>query len=588
VRLILPLLSTADPEALLDGLRGTVPIPAAEADGGRTASLAASITYSLRHLTPAVHRLLPAACLFQRVADAGLLASMSQAEGAPVRFRATEEQWRAALDVAADVGLVTRLGNGRYQVHAALPAYLAAAWRRHDPDGFAVMHDAATRALLTACALLGDQLIRQTFGSEGGPALEATTIHQRTFGQLLGYALDHQLWPEALAVAQPLHRLWEVGGQEEQAAAWGERVLRALADHGGPDQPSASPAGALWLLFTWSAANRLLTRHQLDDAERAYQQLMTVLRAQPRSHLQRQHLAGGYHQLGMIAQERGRLGEARDNYLKAVTIRREIGEKRQLAETYVHLGTVEEHSGNLRAARAWYGRALPIQHEARALPDLAVTYHQLGILDHHRGKLTEAERWYLLGLRIRRDLGDRPGMATAYQQLGALALTSGNLHSAETWYSRALAIDHELGHTAAVATSYHQLGVIAHQGSRLDDAERWYALSYRGATEVSELAGAAPTASQLGMVAEERGDLRAALEWTIRCVAAFDQFPHPQTEYAQDRLVRLTAQLGVPVLESCWQGVTGAALPPGVREFARSARPPGSNHASGEPHGGPS
>jgi tetratricopeptide (TPR) repeat protein len=511
-------------------------------------------------------------CLFHRVAEARLLASMSQAGAAPVRFRATAEQWRAVLDAATDVGLVTPLGNGRYQVHAALTACLAAAWRREDGAGFAVVYDAATRALLTACALLGDQLIRQAFGSEAGPALEAITIHRHTLGHLLGYALDHQLWPEALAVAQPLHRLWEVGGQEEQAAAWGKRVLCALADHGGPDRLCDSPVGALWLLFTWSAANRQLASHQLDDAERAYRQLMTVLRTQPRSFLQRQHLAGGYHQLGMIAQERGRLNEARDSYLKAVAIRRDLGEKRQLAETYVHLGTVEEHSGNPRAARAWYQKALPLLHETGALSDLAGAYHQLGILAHHRGKLAEAERWYLLGLGIRRDLGDRPGMALAYQQLGAHALTSGNLGRAETWYSRALAAEHELGHAAAVATSYHQLGVIAHQNGRLDDAERWYALAFRSATEAGDLVGAAPTASQLAMIAEEKGDLRAALEWTVRCVAAFDQFPHPQTEHAPDRLGRLTAQLGMAALESCWQGVTGAALPPAVRALARSSR----------------
>jgi tetratricopeptide (TPR) repeat protein len=503
MRLILPLLSTTEPEALLDGLRGSTPLPAGEhADGSRTGSLAASITYSLLHLAPAVRRLLPAISLFQGVADAGILVRFSQAPQAPVRFRATADQWRAALDGAADVGLVTSLGDGRYQIHPALPAYLTAGWRRDEGPGFAAMRDAATGALLAACAALGDRLTGEAFKAGARHALTTTGTHRHTFANLLGYALSRGLWAEALAVAQPLNQFWDTRGLDEEARLWGQRIVRATEGPAGQDAPVHSALGALWLLFTWAAANRQLRRHQLDDAEHTYRRIMAALAAQPASRIQRQHLAGAHHQLGMIAQQRERLSEAREHYLKAVAIRKEIGARRELAETYVHLGTVEEHRGRPRTARRWYARALSIQHEFAALPGMAVTYHQLGVLEHRRRRLAEAERWYLLSLRIQQELGSKPGLALAFQQLGTLALDAGKTGSAQGWYTRALAVMNELGDLAGMAAVYHQLGVAAQVNGQRADAERWYGAALHAATDADDVAGASVTAEALRRLAQ--------------------------------------------------------------------------------------
>ena len=155
MRLILPRLDATEPEALLDGLRGTTPLPGGDEGGDRATSLAASITYSFTHLTAETQRLLPAVGLFHGVADADVLAVFSAVPGVPGRFAgAGDEDWAQALDDAARVGLLTALGAGMYRIHPALPAYLAAQWRAEDPDGYDSVRDAATRALASAYAEL--------------------------------------------------------------------------------------------------------------------------------------------------------------------------------------------------------------------------------------------------------------------------------------------------------------------------------------------------------------------------------------------------------------------------------------------------
>src|SRR6516225_5731142 len=60
-------------------------------------------------------------------------------------------------------------------------------------------------------------------------------------------------------------------------------------------------------------------------------------------------------------------------------------------------------------------------------------------------------------------------------------------------------------------------------------------------------------------LAEQRNDHSTALDWTVRCVALFPEFPHPATGSGPQHLVRLTAALGLPALEASWQRCTGTA-----------------------------
>jgi len=76
---------------------------------------------------------------------------------------------------------------------------------------------------------------------------------------------------------------------------------------------------------------------------------------------------------------------------------------------------------------------------------------------------------------------------------------------------------------------------------------------------------------QLGLLAEARGDPAVALDWVVRCIALFPEFPHPATGPGPRHLFRLTAALGLPALESSWQRCTGTPLPPPIRSAVIAA-----------------
>ena len=79
-------------------------------------------------------------------------------------------------------------------------------------------------------------------------------------------------------------------------------------------------------------------------------------------------MASTYHQLGIIAQDRGRLDEAEDWYRKALAIKEELGNRPGMASTYHRLGMTAQDRGRLDEAEDWFRKALAIERGARQPP----------------------------------------------------------------------------------------------------------------------------------------------------------------------------------------------------------------------------
>jgi len=243
----------------------------------------------------------------------------------------------AACCPPARVGLLTGIGAGRYRIHPALPGYLAAWWRREDPDDHDALREAATRALLTAHAALGKWLRKQIGSGDAGFAYSVIALERRTLGSLLGYALDHELWGEAQSIAQPLDKYWEARGLLEEANAWADRARLAIEGPRGVPPELGVPAGALWLFFAGSQVIRQLTQLRLDDAERTYKMILDALQSQPTSPERQRYIGVVCHQLGRVAQDRGQLDQAENWYRKSLTIEEETGDRPGMAMTFGRL-----------------------------------------------------------------------------------------------------------------------------------------------------------------------------------------------------------------------------------------------------------
>ncbi|MFC9356448.1 tetratricopeptide repeat protein [Rhodococcus sp. NPDC057014] len=246
--------------------------------------------------------------------------------------------------------------------------------------------------------------------------------------------------------------------------------------------------------------------------------------------------AVGYHQLGILAQDRGDYGEADRQYARSLAIFEELGDRAGMARGYHQLGRIAQDRGDYGEADRQYARSLAIFEELGDRPGMARGYGQLGRIAQDRGDYAEADRQYARSLAIFEELGDRAGMARGYQQLGRLAQDRGDYAEAERQYARALAIFEELGDRPGRARGYHQLGILAQRRGDYAEAERQYARSLAIKEELGDRAGMARGYHQLGRLAQDRGDYAEAERQYARSLAIFEELgdrPGTATGYGQ-------------------------------------------------------
>ncbi|MFD8118057.1 CHAT domain-containing tetratricopeptide repeat protein [Streptomyces microflavus] len=577
MRLTLPHLETTTAQHLLSGLQGTAALPVGGdegTDGDRSTSLSASIAYSFRHLSPADQEALTILSLFHGVADADVLGIVSSLAETPERFRGrTAQDWAELLRRSAALGLLTSLGAWQFRIPPALPAHLAARWRTRAAGAHAGERDAALQALVLVYADFGAWLSGEIQRGNAQFALALIRYQQRMLGSMVASALSTGEWEEARSILQPLNSYWEMTGLAQEAQSWADRVLLAVEALDGAPPNVATPEGGLWVFVAGSQANRQVEAGKLDDAENTYRTILRALHDQASSSGQRHFIAVSYHQLGMVAQKRGGLGEAEDWYRKSLSIREESRNLPGMASSYHQLGMVAQERGRLGEAEDWYRKSLSIEEELRIRPRMASSYHQLGVVAQERGGLGEAEDWYRKSLSIKEELRNLPGMASSYHQLGMVAQERGGLGEAEDWYRKSLSIEEELRNRPGVAASYHQLGVVAQERGRLGEAEDWYRKCLSIDEDLGNRPGMAITYAQLGLLAGAQDDSDTALPWVIKCVALFDEIPHPMTGPGPKYLRLLTALLGIEAVERAWQQQTGNPLPSTVRAYVLTPPP---------------
>ncbi len=474
LKLILPRLSEASPSALLAELKSQAALPAGfGATEGRLKSLGASIHYSFRHLPEEDQRRLVILSLFEKVVSANILGTM---KNVPAQFQGPDPNaWAALLDQLSDLGLLTSIGGALYFLHPALPRYLGALWQSQAEavTDVSAEREAALRSLIGAAAIFAVYLKKQVDAGEAWMALAQIATLRPSLSAFLAAALERDLFTDAQALIQALDEYWDVAGLAFEAAAWCDQVIKATEPHPGQAPEIETPAHDLWLFVRGADAIRALGAGDLARAEEIYHGIEASFKRRDGEKAKR-CLAFAFHQLGRVAQARGRHDEAEGWYQKSLAIEQALGNQPGIATSFHQLGMVAQDRGRHEEAEAWYKKSLVIEQALGDQPGIASSYHQLGIAALELGRLDEAEGWYKNSLTILEALSNQPGLAASYHQLGRIAQARGHYDEAEGWYKRSLAIKAALDNQPGLATSYHELGMVAQDRGRLDEAEGWY------------------------------------------------------------------------------------------------------------------
>lgn len=314
------------------------------------------------------------------------------------------------------------------------------------------------------------------------------------------------------SVAMPIHQ------QRGIMEVHGASMLRAVS-FANDEEFTPEKAAIIQMLAAYAYNSRDFVR-----AQHLFTVVADIFRRTGKSEAE----ATAYHQLGRIAEDQFRLGEAESWFRKSLGIKLTSGSERGRAATYHHLGIIEYERGNYEAAEAFYQQSLAISEGLSDESVKGVTYHQLGMAAEKQRNYAAAEAWYRKAVAVAESTGDHAGAAMTYHQLAGLASELGNFAVALDWFRKSLAIKEALGDAHGAAVTYVSVGTTFQELGDLDSAEASYRKALTMEDQLGELAGVGDASHQLGIIAHLRQDLDVAESWFMKALAIRETFDDTQ------------------------------------------------------------
>jgi tetratricopeptide (TPR) repeat protein len=435
--------------------------------------LDASLDYGFGQLSERARRHLPFIGLFTSFVHAGVVANFVAAgdEREAIYREVVGEAldgmgWRAILEEAAGAGLLRPLGGDIYELHPTLPPFLRRRLAAAAGEAGLARLDAEFARFYAA---LADHFFEGVSRGERN-AVAAVSVEEANLLRALRLAELEEEWKRAQAMAQTLGEFYEVQGRLDE---WNALRGQLLDRVGREPPPGAGRERAnLWMYLLGNEANRAQERHELARAEAAYRSILDYLLSLDDPALESK-VAVGYHQLGMIAEERAQFDPAEAWYRQALEIEERLGLERDAASDYHQLGMIAQERGQFEQAEAWYRQALEIFERLGLERYAALDYHQLGRIAQEWGQLDQAEAWYRQALEIYERLGLERDAASDYHQLGNVAYLRQQFDRAEAWYRQALEIFERLGHPPLLVNTLAQMGLLRRDQARPGEAVAW-------------------------------------------------------------------------------------------------------------------
>ena len=464
---------------------------------GRTRSLAASLAYGFTHAFNDTERTqLAILHLFRDTIDADALRLMGDPEVAevdavPELAVLTRDTAIALLDRGADIGLLTALGSGYYQIHPALPWYFTSLYTS---TYTATGAQQATRAYTHTLGWLGGYYHDQhDTGRDYVPELRA---EEANLHQALALARHAAFWSDAVGCLQGLRTLYTRSGRDGE---WARLVQAIIPDFIDPATEGPLPGREdYWSLITeyrarlamdardWPTATRLQRARITRNRDRATTALATPDdQLTPGQRNQIRSLDISLEHLGHILRGQGDPG-CLPYYQEAISLAQRIGDRPGEAMLATSLGNAYIRVPDLRdlsEAERWYQHSLDLTPEhdqvgrGKCLGALGNIAHERFLEAHNADQpvevLLEHLNAALDGYRQALALfpaDDAEDLAITHNQLGNVFSEAGNTRQALNHYQQSIKYKEARGDIYAAGTTRYNIAALLEGDGRPGDA----------------------------------------------------------------------------------------------------------------------
>ncbi len=167
--------------------------------------------------------------------------------------------------------------------------------------------------------------------------------------------------------------------------------------------------------------------------------------------------------LNEMAKAQASLGQTKDalsNFQEALQIRREIGDKRGLGDTLIEMGNFSDDRGDHDQALKMYKEALQLEREIGNESLQAVCLNNIGNVYLARGQYDDALTYFQQTLQLREKSKTPQDIVDAMHNLGEVLVDMGQYDQAISYYVRALDLRRSMNDPRGAAMESYSLGTL--------------------------------------------------------------------------------------------------------------------------------
>ena len=204
--------------------------------------------------------------------------------------------------------------------------------------------------------------------------------------------------------------------------------------------------------------------------------------------------------LGLVFKFLGKYVKAKECYIKSLAITVEIGDRAGEATCYEHLGIVFISLCDYVQAKEYLEKALAIAIEIGDREGEARCFGNLGSVLRSLCDYAKAKEYLEKALAIAIEIGDRAGQVARYRNLGSVFILLCDYAKAKEYVEKALAIAIEIGNRTLEGTCYENLGNVFISLCDYVKAEEYFEKALATAIEIGDRTGEATCYVNLGNV----------------------------------------------------------------------------------------
>lgn len=212
-----------------------------------------------------------------------------------------------------------------------------------------------------------------------------------------------------LRLCGAIWRFWEIRGCIGEGCNWLEQFISRSSQQTTVRGKVLIGASA----FAVYQGNYLAARGYADEALSIFRELGD-----------RRSMARAFNELGLIALYQGRYTAARQFLEQNLAINREMGEEWSVANALNNLGLVAYHQYDYVTAFALHQESLGVFRALDEISGIAMAIGNLGYDAMHLGRLEDAHTWQSESLRLFNEIGDKDGIAECLERFAMLANAS--------------------------------------------------------------------------------------------------------------------------------------------------------------------